>query len=54
MKKIKTMYYDERGFGSCSTGIIIELEDGTVLKECSTDPVRKWNKITIAELKNYD
>ncbi len=44
MKKVKQIYYDKKISGNYSTGLVIELEDGTFLRHQSTDAVMPFEE----------
>jgi hypothetical protein len=48
MKKVKNIFIatEKEVGGSCSTGLVLELEDGTLLRHQSTDPIMAFEKFT--------
>ena len=43
----------ETSIGYGFTGLILQLEDGRMIKHCSTDPMQQWNEITPSN-SNYE
>jgi len=59
MKEIKKMYLitGKHNLGEFSTGLLFEMEDGSMYKENTTDPIQKYSKLenpikTLSALNN--
>lgn len=55
MRKVINIYISDKSTMEYSTGLILELEDGTYLEQCSTDfivPFHEISKEEFNQLKN--
>jgi hypothetical protein len=52
--KVKNVYYDENAGGHYSSGLILELQDGTFLRHGTIDPVKPFEKFDYLKSKEGD